>query len=88
MSANDNVGVAIVPLHAGATYTAGSLERDAFQVQVMEDIPEGHKLALVQIENKAVIRKYGEVIGRATEQILLGQHVHDHNLTSIRGGKL
>jgi altronate dehydratase small subunit len=37
------------------------------------------------IEKGEAIVKYGEVIGRATQQIILGKHVHIHNVESLRG---
>jgi len=45
----------------------------------------GHKFAIKDIENKALVKKYGEVIGVATKDIKAGQHVHVHNLESTRG---
>ena len=45
----------------------------------------GHKLALRQIGSGEEILKYGSVIGRATQDILPGEHVHVHNVQSLRG---
>ncbi|MEM9147231.1 MAG: altronate dehydratase family protein [Pseudomonadota bacterium] len=50
--------------------TAGATER----------IPRGHKLALAPIAAGAPVRKYGQLIGYASQAIPLGAHVHDHNL--------
>ncbi|EHF01374.1 hypothetical protein HMPREF1008_01854 [Olsenella sp. oral taxon 809 str. F0356] len=46
-----------------------------------------HKIALHHIDVGAVVHKYGDAIGRATEDILPGGHVHVHNLESIRTRK-
>lgn len=46
-----------------------------------------HKIALHPIGACEVVHKYGEAIGRATEDILPGSHVHVHNLESIRTRK-
>jgi arabinonate dehydratase len=43
-------------------------------------IPSGHKVALRTIAVGDAVRKYGEVIGHATQQISPGDHVHEHNL--------
>lgn len=48
-------------------------------------IPYGHKIALVAVARGASIIKYGQVIGRATADIAPGDHVHVHNLESLRG---
>ena len=48
-------------------------------------IPYGHKVALQDIAAGAEIKKYGLVIGRATASIAAGQHVHVHNVESLRG---
>jgi len=47
---------------------------------VREFIPEGHKVALVDIAEGEVVRKYGHPIGRAGREIPAGAHVHTHNL--------
>ncbi|MGZ9586061.1 UxaA family hydrolase [Paenibacillus marinisediminis] len=49
------------------------------------DIQFGHKVALRMIQSGDTVKKYGEVIGRATEDIVAGSHVHVHNLEGIRG---
>ena len=45
-----------------------------------ESIPEGHKVALVDIAEGQIIRKYGYPIGLAGRNISAGSHVHSHNL--------
>ncbi|MHA6345630.1 UxaA family hydrolase [Roseivivax sp. CAU 1761] len=42
-------------------------------------VPRGHKVALDAIPAGAEIRKYGQVIGRATRDIRAGEHVHTQN---------
>jgi altronate dehydratase small subunit len=54
-------------------------------MQVEDDIPYGHKIALKEIAQGESIFKYGEVIGQATKLIRPGQHVHVHNVVSLRG---
>ena len=43
-------------------------------------IPKGHKVATCDIAKGAVIRKYNQVIGYASEAITAGDHVHTHNV--------
>ena len=47
-----------------------------------ETIPAGHKYALKSIRTGEYIVKYGEIIGRATQDITEGEWVHTHNLRS------
>ena len=46
----------------------------------------GHKVALRAIKRGEIVRKYGEPIGLATQDIAQGSHVHVHNLQSSRAG--
>ena len=46
------------------------------------NIPAGHKFALRDIAKGELVIKYGEVIGRATENVRAGEWVHTHNLKS------
>ena len=59
-------------------------EKDNVGVALSGDdrIPSGHKYALCDIAAGDYVVKYGEVIGRATKDILAGEWVHTHNLKS------
>lgn len=54
-------------------------------VRALDAIPYGHKIALCEIPSGEEIVKYGEVIGVAVKDIQKGNHVHVHNLDSLRG---
>jgi altronate hydrolase len=43
-------------------------------------IPSGHKIAVAAIAPGAVVRKYAQVIGYASQEIAPGDHVHSHNV--------
>ncbi|MCW5634664.1 MAG: UxaA family hydrolase, partial [Rubrivivax sp.] len=43
-------------------------------------VPPGHKVATAPIAAGEPVRRYGQVIGTATQAIAPGQHVHTHNL--------
>ena len=47
-----------------------------------ETIPAGHKYALRKIAKDEYVIKYGEIIGRATQDIPEGEWVHTHNVKS------
>ena len=49
---------------------------------INQDIPFGHKFALVDIKKGKDIIKYAEVIGFATENISKGDWIHIHNIAS------
>ena len=46
------------------------------------EIPAGHKYALKNIQEGEYVIKYGEIIGRATQNIAEGEWVHTHNVRS------
>ena len=47
-----------------------------------DKIPAGHKYALFPIAKGEYVIKYGEIIGRATQDIVQGEWVHTHNVKS------
>ena len=47
-----------------------------------DQIPAGHKYALRDISVGEYVIKYGEIIGRATQNITKGEWVHTHNVKS------
>ena len=65
----------------GSDAAAGTrLSGPGVSVVAEQAIPSGHKVALRTIEAGTPVRKYGEVIGHATETIAPGHHVHVHNV--------
>ncbi len=51
-------------------------------IRINHNIPMGHKIALKDIRKGDVVKKYGQAIGIATEDINTGDWIHTHNLTS------
>ena len=83
--AEDHVGVAVVDLKAGTEVQSVTLEGQRVgTVEVTQDIPLGHKVAMYDIPEGKEVIKYGRPIGQATEAIAKGGHVHTHNLKSLR----
>ena len=76
---SDNVAVALWALAKDDTLMVGQ-ER----VAIRTAIAVGHKFALAAIPAGGAVRKYDEVIGIATADIELGDHVHVHNVVSAR----
>lgn len=84
MDEKDHVATAIKDIQAGETATY-RIKDQTVQMTVTDPIPFGHKVAIVAITPGTHVRKYGEVIGAATVDISIGQHVHVHNIEGIRG---
>ena len=79
IAANDNVAVALEDLFPGDVVTV-----EGHNITIRSAIKFGHKFALEETKVGNPIVKYGEVIGEATETIEPGDHVHIHNLRSLR----
>ena len=80
MDARDNVAVVTTDVKADE---AVHLD-DGTEVRATEDVPRGGKVALASIASGEIVRRYGETIGLATDDIAAGQHVHTHNLGDRR----
>ncbi len=77
---DDNVAVALRPIAKGETVYAGDIP-----VTTIEEIPQGHKVALTSIAKGDPVIKYGYRIGYAMDDIKPGQWVHVHNLKTALG---
>jgi altronate hydrolase len=75
----DGVGVALRDLAAGETVLG---------VTLRAAVAKGHKLALRPHQADEVVTKFGLPIGRATNAIGPGDHVHTHNLATSLAGEL
>ena len=82
----DNVATALDELPAGTTVSVKT-EHGMEKIELISHIPRGHKLALRHIERGGAVIKYGETIGKSTEEIPRGQHVHVHNVVSQSKGE-
>jgi altronate hydrolase len=60
-----------------------ALEGPARTLTVRDTVPHGHKIALTDISAGEQVLKYGQPIGIATRAIAAGEHVHEHNLSSL-----
>jgi altronate dehydratase small subunit len=80
MSESDNVATVLEDLEAERT-----IEHEGDSITSAEDIPFGHKVAIEDIPSGGTVRKYGEVIGRTTQEVTTGGWVHTHNVESTRG---
>ena len=74
----DSVAVALKKTQAGDSFMG---------ISPLEEIPQGHKMALREISPGEQIVKYGFPIGHALEKILPGQWVHTHNMKTNLSGE-
>ena len=72
----DNVAVVAADVQADDLLRLG----DGSEVRAVEAIPRGSKVALGAIACGQAVIRYGEEIGRATQDIAAGEYVHTHNL--------
>ncbi|HVZ22184.1 MAG TPA: UxaA family hydrolase [Vicinamibacterales bacterium] len=82
---HDSVGVAVADIRAGETVDGVILsDNSVTKVAAAQDVPLGHKIALVPLAAGATVTKYNVPIGKTTAAIRVGDHVHVHNLKSAR----
>jgi altronate hydrolase len=79
----DNVAVAIVTLPAGTTITV-----DGAVIVLREEIPAGHKFALVDFAVGTSVVKYGYPIGHTVQPVARGEWINERNIKTSLGGML
>ena len=62
--------------------TINELDNVSVCLDGSQEIPAGHKIARNDIAKGEFVIKYGQIIGRATQDIRAGEWVHAHNLHS------
>jgi altronate hydrolase len=68
----DDVVIARTPLPEGTEVLPGIVLTTA--------VPAAHKIAIRALDSGDMVRRYGQIIGRAIRPISPGDHVHVHNL--------
>lgn len=76
----DNVATALADLSEGTAVTVNGVT-----FPLLTPIPFGHKFAVRPIAKGEPVMKYGQVIGTASREIVLGEHAHVQNIESNRG---
>jgi altronate hydrolase len=80
--ASDSVAVALRAMCAGETIQVGG-----HTLELCDAVPQGHKFAIRGHAIGEPVVKYGLPIGRATQPITAGAHVHSHNLATALTGE-
>ncbi len=69
---SDNVAIVLHDIIDGGSLT--------LQEQTTSSIPSGHKVCVMPIAAGEAVKKYGQIIGFASTDIAIGEHVHNHNM--------
>ncbi len=80
---DDKVAVALQPIPARSMVTV-----DGETIVLTEDIMQGHKFALCDLEEGEQVIKYGAPVGIAKSRIAKGSWVHTHNMRTGLGDML
>jgi altronate dehydratase len=78
----DNVAVSLFDFAKG-----NAVDIEGTRILLKDPVEYGHKFALKDIRAGEPIIKYAETIGIAGRDISAGEHVHVHNVKSLRGRK-
>ena len=78
----DNVGVVVIEkITPKQECKCWVMENDgSVGIQSLDEIPLGHKIAMVDLKEGDTILKYGHDIGKVVKAIKKGEHVHVHNV--------
>ena len=84
--AKDTVAVVVVEgVTAGAALNGWIMDEDRMiNLQALQDIPIGHKVALKDMAVGDTVWKYGIDMGKVVAPIRTGQHAHVHNIKTKR----
>ena len=78
----DNVGVVVIEkITPNQDCSCWIMENDkTVNIQSLNEITLGHKIAMVDLNESDTILKYGHDIGKVVKSIKKGEHVHVHNV--------
>ena len=84
--AKDTVAVVVVEgVKAGTALNGWIMDEDRMiNLQALQDIPIGHKVALKDMAVGDTVWKYGIDMGKVVASIRIGQHAHVHNIKTKR----
>lgn len=81
----DNVATLFDTALKGEQVDVRDTKGQSMIITVLDDIPYGHKIAIKDMKVGEQVTKYGYEIGVVSKPIKKGEHVHIHNIESIRG---
>ena len=77
MDRDDNCATAIVDIEKDE-----EIDYYGEKLKIKQVVALGHKFALKEIKRGDSVKKYGQIIGVATEHINKGEWIHTHNIIS------
>jgi len=78
MNPDDNCATSLTEIHKNEILELNGSKT----IRITQEIPMGHKFALININKGDLIKKYGQIIGITTEDIKVGDWIHVHNIKS------
>jgi (2R)-sulfolactate sulfo-lyase subunit alpha len=81
---DDAVAVAVQDVSPGERSVVYMDSDREMRIAVLEEVPLGHKVALVDLDVGAEVVEYGVCVALARRPIKAGQLVHVHNVRSAR----
>ena len=83
---SDSVAVVVVENVKAGTKLTGLIldENRTLELDCVQDIPIGHKVALKDMAAGDTVIKYGVDIGKVVKPIRKGEHAHVHNIKTKR----
>lgn len=82
LNERDHVIIALAPMTKGERLTLDGNK----EIELQDDVPKGHKIAVQFISQDSHVLKFGYSIGVAKQDIQAGSWVHTHNLgTGLKG---
>ena len=78
----DNVGVVVIEkITPNQECNCWIMENDkSIKIQSKNEIPLGHKIAVIDFKEVDTILEWGNDIGKVVKDIKKGEHVHVHNV--------
>ena len=83
LNKKDNVATVLLPVKKDGNVEINYNNKVITIVIALDNIEIYHKIAIKSIDIGDKVYKYGETIGRATDIIKAGQHVHVNNIESV-----
>ena len=81
----DHAGVALAAIKAGERIRGLVLaDGSRIELDALQDVPLAHKIAVKNVVPGEHVMLHGHPAGTATRPIRAGEHVHVHNMKSLR----
>lgn len=82
LHSNDDVVISLEEIYKGQSLQIQSEDSGMIHIKASDDIPKGHKMSMKPVKRGGDVIKFGYSIGKAKEDISIGDWVHTHNLAS------